>query len=350
MTSFLPITAKLAPSRGNLAYLITSATIARLGVAVIRVEENAPSKNTDDRSTPNQKRLAMMERFFVEIPGTLLFTLIPLHLGQDLAAKAFERFSKKLAIPYFHDLESLPAGLQRHEAERINQAIVHVFGAHDASGKAILTPNGLIARMLFGENIPIPGEKTASKPQTTQVKARLSTLKSELGEALYQKATKALPTLEAFGLRLNRSSCWSILGGIVLSALFGGVVTQRLNDNVFSPWCKRWLASTYPDGEGHQASTPSKTSTQAASEETKKTQPLNTHLLSAQYGLPIAHTSAESIANGVRMLPPGNAVMMSPFALKARGVVTSDMRTTTDAGNSNSTRTTNGLTVGGGLV
>src|SRR5690606_18478814 len=50
---------------------------------VARVLENRPSKQKDPNMTEGEKKQAMVERFFVEILGTMGY-MACLHLGQDL--------------------------------------------------------------------------------------------------------------------------------------------------------------------------------------------------------------------------------------------------------------------------
>jgi hypothetical protein len=234
MTVFrFPITAKLNPiTASNLTYLATSSIIARLGVAVIRVNENKPSKNNNPQLTQNQKRQSVIERAFVELVGTLLFTVLPLHIAQDAINHFLEKNSKSLQIPQMDDSHPVPAA----EREKINQAILKIYGPQkkDLSGFTH-DSQGIIFRMLYGKQVTSPSEKS------TVIRATLSRLRQELGDGLYGKMMTHLPEMEKFTMRLNRYSCLSLFGSVLFSAFFGGVVTQRMNDNVVAPLTKDLL-------------------------------------------------------------------------------------------------------------
>jgi len=238
--TLFPITAKLNPLRpANLPYLATSAIIARIGVAAIRVNENKPSKNENPELTRNEKRQALLERFFVEGVGTFLFTVVPLHLGQDLMNRAVEKTAKSLTIPQMREHRAVSI----EEREKINQAILKVFGRQKEGEQAFVADStGLISRMLFGKPITLPNGKKGS------VRASLSNLRKELGDPLYGKAMEHLPELTKFSMHLNRYGCLSLMAGVLFSATLGGVVTQRLNDTVVAPAAKSWLNKQFPDG------------------------------------------------------------------------------------------------------
>jgi hypothetical protein len=238
--TLFPITAKLNPLRpANLPYLATSAIIARIGVAAIRVNENKPSKNENPELTRNEKRQALLERFFVEGVGTFLFTVVPLHLGQDLMNKAVEKTAKALTIPQMREHRAVST----EEREQINQAILKVFGRQKEGEHGFTADStGLISRMLFGKPITLPDGKKGS------IRASLSSLRKELGDPLYGKALEHLPELTKFSMHLNRYGCLSLMAGVLFSATLGGVVTQRLNDTVVAPAAKSWLNKQFPDG------------------------------------------------------------------------------------------------------
>lgn len=242
----LPITAKILPYQRNLTYLATTAVITRMGIAGMRVWENRPANNDDPALTPNQKRQGLLERFFVEVPGTLLFTVLPLHLGQDLAAKFFENVSSRLKIPQIQQADKAATGLKNDEIGTINQALSEVFGQYNAQANTHeLTTSNLIYRRLFGQPKPM---KKGNPGETKVVMANLAALKARLGDELYAKAKIALPNLEkGFAMALNRSTCWSILGGVLMSATCGGWLTQRLNDGTVAPVAKHWLSKRYPE-------------------------------------------------------------------------------------------------------
>jgi hypothetical protein len=236
--SQFPITAKLSPTARNFTYLATSAIIARLGVAALRVNENKPSKNDNQQLTKNEKRQSLIERFFVEVPGTVLFTMLPLHLGQDAMNGLLERTRKTLQIPQLNDSHKLPDA----EKKTINEAILKVFGTQKKGQEGFSAdPHGIISRMLFGKTIYLPNG------QSETIRANLSRLRKELGNDLYHKTMQHMPEMTKYGMRLNRYGCLSLMAGVLFSAFLGGAVTQRLNDNLVAPLTKRWLGQHYPD-------------------------------------------------------------------------------------------------------
>lgn len=256
-----PIFAKLNPfNRKNLPHLMATAVIARAIVAVIRVALNRPSQHKDPNLSPNQKRQAMIERFFVEVCGTSAY-IGALHFGQDLMSKIFER---GLHLP---QITGSVKGLSAGQVDTVNKAIVDVFGHHPNLGadSAQNISKGLISRNLFGETAKgvVNGEKTLKD----FVHANLASLKAKLcdmvgdkaqGEALFQtvrdnfvkplESGETVKVLDDFMMRLNRSTSWSIAGGVALSVLLGGFVTQRMNDNVVAPAARKALNKMYPDG------------------------------------------------------------------------------------------------------
>lgn len=220
----LPITRKLNPfNRRNLLYLAEIAVLTRLMTAVVRVDQNRPSRLKDPRLTDNEKRLAFIERFFVEILGTVGY-MIALHLGQDITSKFFEKKATMKPPQLADDL----VDLGKAQTAKINEAITKVYGNQR---------QGMVHRILYGEVLK-EGEKTVVQ------KASLSALRKELGEELF---TKARPYVDDFARRANVAASISVLGGVVLSALFGGFVTQWINDRVASPAARRYLTRKFGD-------------------------------------------------------------------------------------------------------
>lgn len=231
-----PITAQLKfwkPS--NWPYLITAVIMTRLGVAAIRIFENRPSQQKGEGVTPNQKRQAMWERFYVEVPGTLA-SIIPIHFVSDLASKVFEQ-SNALQIPQIPDTH---IALTAAERQKINTSLLEVFGKHAKDGPAKLTQDGLVFRRLFGEYSP------ALKKN---VKAQLSTLHEELGSALFNKAREAIPSLEKWAVAVNRRSSICTFLGIGAGALASGFGTQWSCDRLWAPFVEKRLSGLYPEGD-----------------------------------------------------------------------------------------------------
>lgn len=243
-----PITAKLNAFAGmrNLAYLAEIAALTRMMTGVVRVLQNKPSKFKDPNLSQNQKRQAFLERFFVEIIGTSGYIFF-LHLGQDLFAKLFEARAKLQKLPY---LAATTQGLTKNEIALANEAIRDVYGPHSAGFRH--EGQGLIYRVLYGDELQREAEVTIGDEvkkvtQSVVQKANLSTLHEKLGDELFAKVRQAAPHLDQFTRSINKAASVSVLGGVVLSALYGGVMTQWVNDRVIAPIFKKFLKKRYGD-------------------------------------------------------------------------------------------------------
>ncbi len=221
-----PITMKLNfLNRRNLLYLAEIAAVTRIFTGIVRVWENKPSKLKDPRLSENEKRLAMFERFFVEILGTTGY-MFCLHFGQDLASKFFEKQAAFKPPVLADDLVELTR--QGVDIKAVNEAIKKVYGTER---------QGLMHRILYGDVI-----KDGAK--TTVQKANLSALRHELGDEIF---TKVRPYINDFARRANVAASVTVLGGVILSALFGGFVTQWVNDRVASPMARAFLSRKFGD-------------------------------------------------------------------------------------------------------
>lgn len=241
----LPITSQLNPLAGmrNVIYLAEIAALTRLTTGVVRVVQNQPSKLQDPKLSMNQKRQAFWERVFVELFGTAGYIFF-LHLGQDLASKVFE---KKLKIPKLSTDNLVKQGIQLDTSQtiRASAAVQDVFGPHQE--RAVKNESqGLIHRVLYGQKVKNQGK-------TLIQRANLSTLHEKLGTELFQKVR---PMVEPFAKATNRAASLSILSGVVLSALYGGFVTQALNDRAIAPMLKRFMKWRYGDDTLRKAPRP----------------------------------------------------------------------------------------------
>ena len=229
LQKMLPITFKMNPFNGrNLLYLAQIAVLTRIATGIVRVNQNKPSKLKDPRLSENEKRLAFIERFFVEIVGTLGY-MFCLHFGQDAVSKVFE----KKAAYKVPELAKDTVNFTKTEIAQANTALKDVYGTEQ---------RGLMHRILYGEQVVnAEGKKVIQK-------ANLNTLREKLGTELFEKV---LPKVEQFSWRSNVAATLCILGGVGLSALFGGVVTQWVNDRVTSPLAGKFLAKRYPADPGN---------------------------------------------------------------------------------------------------
>lgn len=207
------MTRKLWPTSKNMLYLASSAVLTRLGVAGARVWQSEPSKNHNPDYSEAEKYSALWERFFVEIFGTIGY-MVAIHSGMDLFANFTEQ---KLKIPEFkYGRDKLPGfGDKKTEAlfNQINQAIRDVYGESE---------NGVIKRSIF---------EGASRKKLF---GRLKELGIDLENSVIKK--QVLNKLDHYIMKVNRHCAYTCGAGILLGALFGGVVIQFANDRIFAPY------------------------------------------------------------------------------------------------------------------
>lgn len=240
MPSLLPITAKLNPFGGvrNLCYLLEAAVLTRFATSFVRIWQNKPDKLNDPRLSANQKRQALGERIFVELLGTMGY-ILSLHLGQDLVAKLLEWGRK---IPEITRTDKLGAD----EVKIANEAIREVFGE---------SSKGLISRIIYGHPVSRDGKTVVQKATLTSLREvlrhKLGNVK--LGDALFDKVRdladgKGVKNfIEKFTRSGNIAASMSILCGVAISALFGGLVTQWMNDRKWAPYLKKRLVRHFGD-------------------------------------------------------------------------------------------------------
>lgn len=253
----LPIASKLVPYPRNWMYLAEVAVLTRLATGIMRVLENRPSQQKNPNLSPNEKRQALMERFFVEIVGTIGY-MGCLHLGQDLVNTIYGKVSKLELADLTKDNKHI---LEQYKLDvnRFDDVIKQTFGTHAANGKdATFTPRNLIARVLYGETVSVPD--TNGKPTLkTFDKANLVTLKNnfmteyaekanhdkQVVEQAFSKIIQEGSPIQEFARKNNRLACGAILAGVALSAAIGGSVIQWMNDSVVAPSAKKWLGKHY---------------------------------------------------------------------------------------------------------
>lgn len=250
MGNWLPITSKLWPRRSNLMYLAEVAVLTRLATGVARVLENRPAKQKDPNMTEGEKKQAMVERFFVEILGTVGY-MACLHLGQDLVDRVAnnERFLKDLKggkIDFEKDIA------HRNIGDDLKKLIGKVKDLDEQLKKSVDSVYGdnaknLIFRNLYAEKNP---QKGALK------KANMTALKEDLGKQLvgrldgvhidmdkaFNDIVHEVQPLKKLAQRSNNLAILGIVTGVATSAIVGGTVTQWLNDRVVAPTAKKFFA------------------------------------------------------------------------------------------------------------
>jgi len=71
---------------------------------------------------------------------------------------------------------------------------------------------------------------------------------------LFRYVRTSVP-LDQFTTALRHKAAASVLGGIAISALFGGLVTQWLNDRIFAPTVKKVLDKRFKPAQNESAQT-----------------------------------------------------------------------------------------------
>lgn len=255
MGNWLPITSKLIPKPSNLVYLAEVAVLTRLATGVARVLENRPSKQNDPNVTEGQKKQAMVERFFVEILGTMGY-MACLHLGQDVVDKISNcvaknnellediqkcEMSKKLAVA----ANDLGVAVNQLE-DKLKASVEKTYGSEKG--------RNLIARSLYGqENSKGIVEKAnmAAVKNTLGQKLNINpdSAKQEVLDQAFTKIVNEVQPLKKLAQRSNNLAILGIVTGVATSAVMGGTVTQWLNDRMVAPTAKKFFAhkkSTQP--------------------------------------------------------------------------------------------------------
>lgn len=227
-----PITAKLKPvSAENVRYLAETAVLTRLMIGAVRVYQNKPNRNQDPDVSQLDKRKTFLERVFVELVGTLGYLLV-LHGGQDITAKLLES-TKRYDVNHFVRNAEWFSNLSDREQKRFLQGVNEVFGEKW----------GRMERVLFG-----PGRQNGNM---------LNALKKQLNNPrLFAKVEEGMTP---YVHRLNRAASASVLGGVALSALFGGLVIQWVNDRLVSPIISVLLDEFTGNGRANHPMMPSMT-------------------------------------------------------------------------------------------
>jgi hypothetical protein len=250
----LPITSKLLPAPRNLMYLAEVAALTRVATGIMRVLENRPSKQSDPKLSQNEKRQALMERFFVEIIGTFGYMSF-LHLGQDIVNGIYGRLGK---LDPKHLTDDARQILEKYklDVDKFNKVVLDTFDTHAVPAHVPLevrkiNHKDLLARVLYGERVN----------GITHEKANLATLKNNfikeytsIGkdkrqvEAAFNAIMKKGGALTEFAKKNNRWASGGIALGVLLSAAIGGTVIQWMNDRIVAPAAKNWLSKRFKDG------------------------------------------------------------------------------------------------------
>lgn len=278
MGNWLPITSKLIPKPSNLVYLAEVAVLTRLATGVARVLENRPSKQNDPNVTEGQKKQAMVERFFVEILGTMGY-MACLHLGQDVVDKISNVLSKNeellkdalnlkgnqalkaTAEKWTEQLKWDVEGLER----KLRESIEETYSIENPNAKQkVPTTKNLIARSLYGVETAEGGVKkvnlaTVKNTLAQKLNIEPDSVKREALDKAFTEIVNEVKPLKKLAQQSNKLAILGIVTGVATSAFVGGTVTQCLNDRMVAPIAKKFFAH--------------KKSTQPLMGETNKTEP-----------------------------------------------------------------------------
>jgi hypothetical protein len=200
----MPITAKLNPMKlNNLGFLLSSAALVRVGVGVLRCYTDWTNK--DPQKSLWDKRSESWERILGgEITGTGLFLLM-LYMGQDWMANRLQKiaeFSPKHFMGHLENLSKKEKAILSHAMEK---------------GLGSLSREGLYARLLYeGFGFGKVEKILKATPE---------------GYAILKKIAKPLSDY-AIKIRMNGYTVFA--AGAAASALFGGFLSQAINDGFFA--------------------------------------------------------------------------------------------------------------------
>jgi hypothetical protein len=189
-------------------YLAESAILSRLSVAVARPWMNRPSNVTDPKLNIDQKRQGFLERAMVELFGTPAYMTV-MHLTQDLMGNLLHKmgvFTPQLHVP----------NLSPQLLERANQTLTAQIGHRGLWGKIIFDA------------------------KSVSLTTYLSNL-DKVGLSVLKEHPQFMHVTEAWFRRTKLATSATVLSGIIASALFGGVIIQKINDQWFAPLIAKFL-------------------------------------------------------------------------------------------------------------
>ena len=245
----LPITSKLLPRAGNWMYLAEVAVLTRVLTGIMRVLVNSPSQQKDPKLSKNQKRQALIERFFVEIVGTACYMAF-LHLGQDLVNLAYKPkvphitlAGKDISQELRHALTDLGLCVNKFD-QHINDYLKEVYtpGAKPGDAKA----KNLIYRVLYGDSKTGMANMEALKnkfAELSEVKAK--NLSQEHLDKAFNKIVNEVAELKQFAMKNNVWASAAILLGVAVSAWAGGTGIQKMCDGPVASTAKMVLDKHY---------------------------------------------------------------------------------------------------------
>jgi len=240
----------------NVVYLAELAALTRLATGAARVMENRPSCQHDDRLSRDEKRQALVERFFVEILGTVGYMAF-LHLGQDMVGGLFSKFGKT-QIPSVYSLSQEKQAAVSQALKKMGLTLEQFnreLQLHYNPDQLKNPRSGLLYRTLYEHEVTKkdahgqPVKDIHGQPVKVFEKSTLADLQKKIVKHYnlsahldeptisrqFKEVLRHFDTLETFALKMNKVGALCIGTGVLISAVIGGALTQLTNDGVIAP-------------------------------------------------------------------------------------------------------------------
>ena len=221
-TDAFPTVATFIPkaNRDSLTFLLASSMLGRFLVGAMRCVADYPTRNTKKDESDDQKVQTFSERLFMEglgVPAGFLF----IALGQDAGFKIAQKL---------HPQSHPKAFLEKHKGLNtpdIQKAFIFTFNQKmSVKDLEALTPKDVQERLNAIKN-PLHKNLFEAGKQHRFVQA-LEHLNRDI--KLPSDQWKSIETF--FRSNNLKTNSYAMLGGLVFSTLFSGIVWQWLNDGV----------------------------------------------------------------------------------------------------------------------
>jgi hypothetical protein len=133
----MPFTSRILNPRE----LLITGVLTRVGIGMLRIEENFPIGNRKSQLTREQKYASLLERIFMEAIG-VPFQVLTMYLLQDPVSKGLER-SSFLKLPTAESLTRAELPIRRHR-KAITDAIQSIYNPNNLS-----RPKGIICNQVY---------------------------------------------------------------------------------------------------------------------------------------------------------------------------------------------------------
>lgn len=209
--------------------LLITGVLTRMGVGLLRIEENFPTARRKPQLTREQKFASFFERIFMEAIG-VPFQVMTMYLLQEPMATLFEK-SRFLQLPTSADFRKEPFNVRAHR-HAIIDAIRSTYNP-----QGVGYPRGIIAKQIYERDAML---------------AKVGDVKRAYARAMGKRGIQEIPKevigsinrlLMGYHRRLWIASVVTLGVGILGSAVLSGYVLQWLNDYPVSktiiPWFQR---------------------------------------------------------------------------------------------------------------